>query len=213
MKPKNVDLKRKPVEAIGVVDARENSFFIKSDNVTIFVHQPRPRDIQAMQESLAKIDRKSWALYAPYSTIWETLPQAVALPLFDRRSQNTLYMIMIIDGEVVGFSSHKYMGLDEGRHVLGGLCITNPWRGRGVGSLYLKLSEYIAVFNGAREFHGQTIFEGSAYNIRMRDGWETTRIFEHKGAMLANIKRVLPRSLMEIRDMLIGEEENEGSPS
>ena len=136
MNPEEVDLKGKPVEAIGVVDASENSFFIVSNGVTLFVRQPRPRDLKAMQEGMAKIDRKSWALYAPYSSIWENLHQTVALPIFERMNQSTLYMIMILDDEVVGFSSHEYRGTGKNRQVIGGLCISNPWRGRGVGSLY-----------------------------------------------------------------------------
>ena len=213
MNPEEVDLKGKPVEAIGVVDASENSFFIVSNGVTLFVRQPRPRDLKAMQEGMAKIDRKSWALYAPYSSIWENLHQTVALPIFERMNQSTLYMIMILDDEVVGFSSHEYRGTGKNRQVIGGLCISNPWRGRGVGSLYLKLSEYIAVFNGAREFHGQTRVVGGAYNIRMRDGWELVRMYDNKGAIMASIKRVLPRGVTEIRDMLIGEENCESPNS
>ena len=111
MKPEEVDLKGKPVEAIGVVDASVNSFFIVSGGITLFVRQPRPRDLKPMQDGMAKIDRKSWALYAPYSSIWENLHQTVALPIFERMNQSTLYMIMILDDEVVGFSSHEYREL------------------------------------------------------------------------------------------------------
>ena len=209
MKPEEVDLRGKPVEAIGILNAPENAFFITADNITLFVRQPRPRDLQIMREGMAKIDRKSWAFYAPYSSIWESLEQTVALPLFKRLSRNTLYMIMILDGEVVGFASHEYRGNGKGRHVIGGLCISNPWRGRGVGSLYLKLSEYIAVVNGARVFHGQTRVVGGAYNIRMRDGWETVRMYDDKGTIKSTIKKVLPRTPTEIRDMLIGDDKYE----
>lgn len=209
MNPEEVDLKGKPVEAIGVMDAADNSYFIVSDSITMFVRQPLQTDLEAMKEGMAKIDRKNWGWYAPYSTIWDSLEQAANLPRFKRTSDGTLYMIMVIDGEVVGFSSHKYLWQGEARNVTGGLCVTDPWNNRGVGSLYLKLSEYIAVFNGAREFHGQTRVIGGTYNIRQRDGWETIRFFmEHEIPMVA-IKKVLPRDIGDIRRMLIGEDEDE----
>lgn len=212
MNPEEVDLKGKPIEAIGVVDLAENSYFIVSDNVTLFVRQPRLRDHKPMLEGMAKIDRNNWARYAPYSTIWEALDQAANLPLFKRTSHSTLYMIMIIDDEVVGFSSHKYQWQGVARNVTGGLCITEPWRGRGIGSLYGKLSEYIAVFNGAREFHGQTRVVGGMYNIRQRDGWETVRFYMDMEIPMVTIKKVLPRNIGDIRRMLIGEEKDESPP-
>lgn len=212
MNPEEVDLKGKPVEAIGVVNLAENSYFIAVDGMNLFVRQPGPRDLEPMQEAMAKIDRKNWARYAPYSTIWEALDQAANLPLFHRRKRRDLYMIMVINDEVVGFSNHKYFWEGEARYVIGGLCITEPWRGKGVGSLYGKLSEYIAVINGAREFHGQTRVVGGMYNIRVRDGWETMRRFKEKGIPMVTIKKVLPRDIGDIRRMLIGEDEDESPP-
>lgn len=212
MNPEEVDLKGKPVEAIGVVDAAENSFFIAADGVNMFVRQPRLRDHKPMLEAMAKIDRKNWFHYAPYSSIWEALDQAANLPLFKRTRHSALYMIIIIDDEVVGFASHKYQWQGEARNVTGGLCIVDPWWGRGVGSLYLKLSEYIAVFNGARMFHGQTRVIGGTYNIRQRDGWETVRFYMNMETPMVAIKKVLPRNIGDIRRMLIGEEKDESPP-
>lgn len=207
MNPEEVDLKGKPVEAIGVVDLTENSYFIASNGVNLFVRQPCPRDLEPMKEAMAKIDRKNWARYAPYSTIWESLEQTANLPLFKRTSHSTLYMIMIVDNEVIGFSSHKYQWQGEARNVIGGLCITEHWRGRGIGSLYGKLSEYIAVINGARGFHGQTRVVGGMYNIRLRDGWETVRLYMDNEVQMVTIKKVLPKDIGDIRRTLIGEAE------
>jgi hypothetical protein len=212
MNPEEVDLKGKPVEAIGVVDLAENSYFIAADGVNLFVRQPRPRDLDPMKEGMAKIGHNNWLRYAPHSSIWEALDQAANLPLFHRRRRRDLYMIMVIDDEVVGFSNHKYYWEGEARYVIGGLCLTNPWRGRGVGSLYGKMSEYIAVINGAREFHGQTRVVDGMYNIRQRDGWETLGFFEDKGIPMVTIKKVLPRDIGDIRRMLIGEEKDESPP-
>lgn len=204
MNPEAVDIRGDPVTTLGVLNHLKNSFHIGTDTLALIVKQPELGDFDAMKAGRGKIDRDSWERYAPYSTTWDSLQQIVDLPTFQRGAEGTLYMIIILDDEVIGFTSHEYRGIGASRFVIGGLCITPSWRKRGIGSLYGKLSEYIAVFNRAHEFHGQTRYEEGMWGIRKRDGWTLKRRpFVVKGHVIVDIKKVLPKSLQEARRAVV----------
>jgi len=120
------------------------------------------------------------------SPIWEH-PQGICyLPRFEKGNLGAVYFIMKVNEEIVGLSHHNYWISGEktkkqedfpipigSKMVVAQLCILDPYQRQGVGSLYAKVSEYIAKHNGADFIMGETFKDGGMLNIRLKGGWES----------------------------------------
>jgi len=157
---------------------------VEADGKLLVVRQPRSCDLDMVRQALKKGSEYTYLRYQTF--IWEHPEGICNLPLYNRGSEDILYMIMILDNIVVGFTHHNYWILDEetkefnnipaptGSKVCGiQLCILDPYQNQGIGSLYGHLSEFIAKHNGAAFVMGETHTKGGMVNIRLRSGWQT----------------------------------------
>jgi len=176
------NIKGKTVDEIGCLDDRLNAFYAKIGDSTFIVKQPRIDDLPQIKEALKLASEYTYLRFP--SPIWKHAEGSCYLPLHERGTRGTLYLVMILDGNVVGFSHHKYWPLTEDIQekenfpipigsICGNveLCVIDTYQRQGIGSIYAKVSEYIAKHNNAKFILGETFKEGGMLNIRVRDGW------------------------------------------
>lgn len=103
------------------------------------------------------------------------------LPIYKGEVPGWLPLVMVIQGNIVGFGDMmfkhgtEYMIHDVGDDEVGcsmNLCVLDKYQGMGVGSYYGHLSIFIARFFGADYALGYTPFKKGMFHIRMKDDWE-----------------------------------------
>lgn len=167
---------------IGCVDETLNVFQVSVGDSVFTVKQPRIDDLPAIREALKKASEYTYLRYS--SIVWKHPEGMCYLPLYVQGYLGRLYMIMMLDDTVVGFSHHRYWVLDEESKEKEGfpisvgdtlcnaeLCVLDPYQRQGLGSLYGKVSHFIARHNKAAFIMGETFKEGGMLSIRLKDGW------------------------------------------
>jgi len=170
------------VDEVGCLDEANNVFYAKIGNSTFIVKQPRASDLPLIREGL-KLASEYTFLRFP-SLMWRHPEGVCHFPLHKKGALGTLFLIMVFDGKMVGHSHHKYWRLTEETQekenfpisvgsLCGNaeLCILDTYQRQGIGSIYAKVSDYIARHNGASFIMGETFKEGGMLNIRLKSGW------------------------------------------
>jgi len=199
------NLKGKPIKDIGIVNWKENVFYVKVSRYKVIVKQPTREDIPLMIEARENTSTHSWKRYAPFSTLWENWNQLTAEPMFRHKDRGRLHLIMKIKEEVVGFASQDYAVDAEGYWVYSAFCIVDKWQRRGVGTIFLLLSEYIAKVMGAKFGVAQTrIRHGlGTFQIRQRTGWKEVRHFVKDNREWSELKKYFPKTIRASREQLL----------
>lgn len=176
------NLRGAPVDDVGCLDEKNNVFHAKIGDLTFIVKQPRISDLPAIKEGLGLASEYTFLRFP--SWIWRHAEGVCYFPLHKRGEVGTLFLIMVLGDKAVGFSHHKYWILTEKTQQKEGfpakagdlcgnveLCVLDPYQRQGVGTIYAKVSEFIAKHNGAKFILGETFKEGGMLNIRLKDGW------------------------------------------
>lgn len=172
----------KTVDEIGCLDELNNVFYAKIGDSTFTVKQPRASDLPLIKEGMKLASEYTYLRFP--SPIWKHAEGICFFPLHKRDLKGTLYLIMVLDDKVVGLSHHKYWYLTEDIQEkenfpipVGAfcgnveLCVFDTYQRQGVGTVYAKMSEYVAKHNGAQFIMGETFKEAGMLNIRLKDGW------------------------------------------
>jgi len=172
----------KPVDEIGCLDDANNVFYAKIGDSTFIVKQPRIADLPQIKEAQKLASEYTYLRFPCW--IWKHAEGVCYMPIHKQDTRNRLFLIMLLDGEIVGFSQQRYWYLTEedkereGFPVPAGslcgvanFCILDTYQRQGLGSIYAEVSEYIVKHNGAKLMIGETFKEGGALNIRLKDGW------------------------------------------
>jgi hypothetical protein len=170
------------VDEVGCLDAENNVFYAKIGDSTFIVKQPRAGDLPQIKEALKLASDYTYTRFP--SWMWKHAEGICFFPLHKRGATGRLFLIMILDGNVVGFSHHRYWQLTESiketenfpvsvGSLCGNveLCVFDTYQRQGIGSIYAKVSEYIVKHNGAKFIMGETFKEAGMLNIRLKDGW------------------------------------------
>ena len=170
------------IDEIGCLDEADNVFYAKRGEQTIIVKQPRIADRPAIIEGM-KLASEYTFLRCP-SWIWEHSQGVCHFSRHKRGDTGTLFLIIMLDEKVVGFSHHNYWHFTEkmqkqedfptpvgslcGNEML---CIFDAYQQQGIETAYVKISEYIAKHNGAKLLLGDTFKEGDMLDIWLNSGW------------------------------------------
>ena len=170
------------MDDIRCLDEADSVFHSKLGESTLIVKQPKITDLPDIREGL-KLASYSTFLRHP-SWMWRH-PQGVChLPRHKKGEVGMLFLIVKLDGKVVGFSHHNYWYLTEKMQeqenfplavgilcVDENLCIFDAYQRRGIEAAYVKVGTYIAKHNGAKLLLGDTFKEGDMLNIWLNSGW------------------------------------------
>lgn len=180
--PPPANVKGKPIDEVGCLDDVLNIFYAKIGDSTLIVKQPRAEDLPQIKEALKLASEYTYLRFP--SWLWKHSEGVCFMPIHMRNSAGRFFLIMVLDGEMVGFSHHKYWTRAEDDKEMDvfptpvgslcgnvELCVLDTYQRQGIGSIYAVLSEYIAKHNGVHFILGETFKEGGMLNIRMRDGW------------------------------------------
>ena len=154
------------------------------------VRQPKPEDLEAVTEASRKASPRTMRRYGTMhpSTVPKNAPPNICMwPPFKPGDMGWFFVIMEVDGEIVGFGKHCYakaenMHLDYAFPDPGdtvaecSLCVIDEYQGRGYGTLYSKINLLITKTNGATWLAGYTYTKGALLGIRQRDGFTVTWI-------------------------------------
>ena len=177
-----IDVGGKPIDKVGCLDEANNVFYAKIGDSTLIVKQPRIDDLPRIREGLKLASEYTYMRFP--SWLWKHTQGVCYLRLHKRGAVGTLSLIMILDGEVVGFGQHNYWHLTEAvaenedfPTPVGALCtnvdlcVFDTYQRQGIGTICSKVSEYIAKHNEASLIMGGTFKEGGMLNIWLKDGW------------------------------------------
>ena len=170
------------IDEIRCLNETDNVFYAKLGGHTLTVKQPRIADRPAIIEGM-KLASEYTFLRHP-SWIWEHSQGICHFSRHKRGDTGTLFLIIILDEKVVGFSHHDYWNLTEKMQEQENfsiptgslcanemLCIFDAYQRQGIEVAYLKVSEYIAKHNGAKLLLGDTFKEGEILNVWLENGW------------------------------------------
>lgn len=178
-----INLKGTSIEEIECIDEKLNVFQAKAGEYTFIVRQPRIEHLPAIRKALSLASEYTYLRYP--SLVWKHPEGMCHLPLYGRNYLGKLYLIMMLDDKIVGFSHHTYWMLNEETKKKTGfpvpiwstmtiiqLAVLDPYQRQGIGTLYAKVSEYIAKHNDSAFIMGETFKEGGMLNIRLKDEWK-----------------------------------------
>jgi len=157
--------------------------------VEMVVKQPELSDFSRVMAGAQKCSKRTIRRYTQVDmpTKKPTDPRTICdYPQFKRGNLGFLFLIMIIDKDVVGFGRHYYAKSSE-LHMYRitdpdevvaecSLCIADPYQGLGLGTLYGLINKAICKDLGAKWLVGTTYTRGGMMKIRQRDGFDIVEI-------------------------------------
>lgn len=171
-----------PIDQVGCLDEINNVFYAKLGGSTIIVKQPRIGDLPDIVEGMKLASEYTYLRYP--SWIWKHPMGICHFTLHKKGNSGRLFLIIMLDGKVVGFSHHDYWHLTEEAQkqenfpipvgdICGNerFCIFDTYQQQGIETAYVKVSEYIAKHNGAKLLLGDTFKEGDMLDIWLTSGW------------------------------------------
>ena len=153
--------------------------------VEMVVKQPELSDYSKVMAGAQKCSPRTIKRYTQVDmpTKKPTDPRTICdYPRFKRGDLGFLFLVMLIDGDVVGFGRHYYApaseldmyGVDNPDSILAecSLCIADPYQGKGLGTLYGLINKAVCRDLGAEYLVGTTYTRGGMMKIRQRDGFD-----------------------------------------
>ena len=167
---------------LGCLDEGKNVFFVREGDASLIVKQPDSADYGDIKEALKLASERTYLRYP--SPVWEHPEGTCHLSRFERGALGAVYFIIKVSEKIVGFCHHVYWNLNKEAREWGSFpipigsrtaliqsCILDPYQGRAIEGLCVKVNEYIAKRNGAcfvmsEAFQGEKILDAF-----FEEGW------------------------------------------
>lgn len=170
-------------DTITCTDSNLNIFKATTRDLTFTVRQPRKHHTRAHKQAWRKLSQDTVQHYKRKyepDKLYDSKYRC-NLPPYRGEVPGWIPLIMLLDGEIVGFGDmffkygeeylvHRLEDDEVGCSM--SLCVLDKYQGMGVGSYYSYLSVFIARHFKADWALGYTQYHGGMFNIRMREGWE-----------------------------------------
>jgi len=192
------------VEIVGCVDEKLNIFQAKRGGTTLTARQPRRKDLSGVRKALKKVSERNWRRFVTLVELdnrnWSKY--LCKQPLFRHGMLGKMPLIMEINGRIVGFGGMLFQpGKTFTMHdipdpdalcVYPTLLVIDEYQGRGIGTLFAYLTQFIAAHFKAEWMIGNTYVEGGTYHMRQKMNWEMLGILTGQpgGAMILMRKRL-----------------------
>jgi GNAT superfamily N-acetyltransferase len=178
------------IEEVGVFDVDINSFYAKQGNTTLIARQPRPEDYKRVKEAQKQTSDRTFNRFLTVQeqrrTNWAKW--VCNRPLFKKGQLGKIHLIMEMNNRIVGFagivfkkaSDFKIHHLPEPDTTAAyvSLCIIDAYQGRGIGTLFAHLSEFIDIYFGAEWGVATTYARGGTLGIRQKSGWKVVHVLQ-----------------------------------
>jgi RimJ/RimL family protein N-acetyltransferase len=166
------------------LDRDTNAWFIEVEGLRLVIRQARPDHIDDMKVALKGFHHSSWWRYTGDTAVRLDFDVWCGGPYFELSDAGRFYFTMWIDGECIGFCNVNVHGEGTERMVHNGVAIVNRWQRKGIGSLWGRLTEVMALDFGAYKMYSETRTEPTwgTYHLRLRQGgWRELRRFRKFG--------------------------------
>lgn len=157
--------------------------------VTMIVKQPEPKDIWKVNAGAQKCSKNTIKRFTQIDMPTRKSSDKRTIcdyPVFKRGDLGFLFVVMMIDGDVVGFGRHYYSKASEipmyriknpdDVAAECALCIVDEYQGKGLGTLYGIINKKMCKDLGAQWLVGTTYTKGGMMKIRQRDGFDIVDI-------------------------------------
>ena len=152
------------------------------------VRQPEPEDLHAVKDAERRCSKRTIKRFVmtgmPFKKLGDP-PTICHYPPHTPGSTGYLFVVMWVNGNVVGFGRQfyhygrdlkMYQTPDDDLVCECGLCIIDPYQGKGLGSLYAIINKLICKEMGAKWLVGTTYTKGGLMKIRHRDGFDIIEV-------------------------------------
>jgi GNAT superfamily N-acetyltransferase len=176
-------------EFVECVNPNLNIFCARAGTQDVLMRQPRRNDMGKQRVAFRDVSKDAWGRYKRRNVSPELydLNYRCKLPLYRGEVPGWLPLIMEVDKEIVAFadmffksgdSEFRKYGIAVGDVACNGsIVVIDRYQGQGLGTYYSYLTDCIGKYFKMDFILGTTFQKDGMYHIRVKDGWEVTRLY------------------------------------